>query len=262
MNTRFGRNDVRLPDGMSCQPVDGKRLSTVSGRLAKTAVMASAALLALTACGGQAVASLPTASAFKSASETPTASATATAPATISCTTEDSSETHQQTVFICTKSDDGKLLWMEQSASKRVKDARAAAASLALKAAAARAASDAAAKEAQAKAAQEQAATEAARQQAAAAESARQQAVAAEAARQQAAAAAAAAKVQTPVRPVVPAAPSGCDRNYSGACVPIASDVDCAGGSGNGPAYVGGPVKVVGSDIYGLDRDGDGFGCE
>src|SRR5262249_2690692 len=28
-----------------------------------------------------------------------------------------------------------------------------------------------------------------------------------------------------------------CDPNYSGACVPIASDVDCAGGSGNGPAY-------------------------
>lgn len=262
MNTRLGRNDVRFPDGMTCQLANGKRLSPVSGRLAKTAVMASAALLALTACGGQTVASLPTASSFKSASETPTASPTATAPATISCITEDSSETHQQTVFICTKADDGKLLWMEQTASKRVKDARAAAASVALKAAAAKAASDAAAAEAKAKAAQEQAAAEAARQQAAAAESARQQAVAAEAARQQAAAAAAAVKVQIPVRPVVPAAPSGCDRNYSGACVPIASDVDCAGGSGNGPAYVRGPVTVVGSDIYGLDRDGDGVGCE
>jgi hypothetical protein len=53
-----------------------------------------------------------------------------------------------------------------------------------------------------------------------------------------------------------------CDPNYSGACVPIASDVDCAGGSGNGPAYVQGPVQVVGNDIYGLDRDGDGIGCE
>lgn len=35
---------------------------------------------------------------------------------------------------------------------------------------------------------------------------------------------------------------SNCDSNYSGACVPIASDVDCTGGSGNGPAYVSGPV--------------------
>lgn len=56
-------------------------------------------------------------------------------------------------------------------------------------------------------------------------------------------------------------AQSGCDPNYT-PCVPIASDVDCAGGSGNGPAYVRGPVRVIGSDIYGLDRDGDGIGCE
>ena len=53
-----------------------------------------------------------------------------------------------------------------------------------------------------------------------------------------------------------------CDANYSGVCVPIASDVDCAGGSGNGPAYVAGPVYIVGSDVYGLDRDGDGVACE
>ena len=53
-----------------------------------------------------------------------------------------------------------------------------------------------------------------------------------------------------------------CDPNYSGACVPVASDVDCAGGSGNGPAYVRGPVQVVGRDIYGLDADHDGIGCE
>lgn len=52
-----------------------------------------------------------------------------------------------------------------------------------------------------------------------------------------------------------------CDPNYSG-CVPVASDVDCAGGSGNGPAYVQGPVRVIGSDIYDLDRDGDGYGCD
>jgi hypothetical protein len=61
--------------------------------------------------------------------------------------------------------------------------------------------------------------------------------------------------------PVVHAAPSGCDPNYGG-CVPVASDVDCAGGSGNGPAYVEGIVQVIGSDIYDLDRDGDGYGCD
>jgi hypothetical protein len=55
--------------------------------------------------------------------------------------------------------------------------------------------------------------------------------------------------------------PSNCNPNYSG-CVPNASDVDCAGGSGNGPAYVSGPVRVIGSDIYDLDRDGNGWGCE
>ena len=45
-------------------------------------------------------------------------------------------------------------------------------------------------------------------------------------------------------------------------CVPIASDVDCAGGKGDGPAYVQGPVTVIGSDIYDLDSDNDGVGCE
>ncbi|GAA1689891.1 hypothetical protein GCM10009745_38940 [Kribbella yunnanensis] len=54
---------------------------------------------------------------------------------------------------------------------------------------------------------------------------------------------------------------SGCDPNYSG-CVPVASDVDCSGRSGNGPEYVDGPVTVTGSDIYRLDSDHDGIGCE
>nr|WP_230416953.1 G5 domain-containing protein [Micromonospora tarapacensis] len=54
---------------------------------------------------------------------------------------------------------------------------------------------------------------------------------------------------------------SRCDPNYT-PCVPIASDVDCAGGDGDGPAYVTGPVKVIGSDIYDLDRDNDGYGCD
>jgi hypothetical protein len=41
-----------------------------------------------------------------------------------------------------------------------------------------------------------------------------------------------------------------------------ASDYDCAGGTGDGPEYVPGPITIVGSDQYGLDADGDGVGCE
>lgn len=56
---------------------------------------------------------------------------------------------------------------------------------------------------------------------------------------------------------------SDCDPSYRGACLdPNASDYDCAGGSGNGPEYVDGPVEVVGDDHFGLDADGDGTGCE
>jgi resuscitation-promoting factor RpfB len=44
--------------------------------------------------------------------------------------------------------------------------------------------------------------------------------------------------------------------------VPIASDVDCADRGGDGPAYVDGPVRVTGSDIYNLDGNGDGIGCQ
>jgi hypothetical protein len=55
-------------------------------------------------------------------------------------------------------------------------------------------------------------------------------------------------------------APSGCHPSYD-PCVPITSDVDCAGGSGNGPEYVG-RVTVIGPDVSGLDNDGDGIGCE
>lgn len=38
-------------------------------------------------------------------------------------------------------------------------------------------------------------------------------------------------------------------------------DYDCLGGFGNGPNYTG-PVRVVGWDEFGLDRDNDGYGCE
>jgi hypothetical protein len=68
--------------------------------------------------------------------------------------------------------------------------------------------------------------------------------------------------VEPPPAPPPSTTTSSCDPNYAGACVPAdASDVDCAGGSGDGPEYVG-PVQVVGSDPYGLDADGDGYACE
>ena len=74
--------------------------------------------------------------------------------------------------------------------------------------------------------------------------------------------------IGTYVAPVVeapkPKPKSNCDPNYSGACVPnvYPSDVDCAGGSGNGPYYVQGPVYVIGTDRYGLDGNHDGIACQ
>jgi hypothetical protein len=60
-----------------------------------------------------------------------------------------------------------------------------------------------------------------------------------------------------------PAAPSTCDPNYAGQCLKDGiGDYDCSSGSGNGPNYVHGTVRVIGSDPFGLDRDHDGLGCE
>jgi hypothetical protein len=53
---------------------------------------------------------------------------------------------------------------------------------------------------------------------------------------------------------------ANCHPSYT-PCVPIASDVDCIGGSGDGPEYVG-RVTVIGPDVYRLDNDGDGIGCD
>jgi hypothetical protein len=54
-----------------------------------------------------------------------------------------------------------------------------------------------------------------------------------------------------------------CDPSYPGVCLRVGiGDYDCAGGSGNGPNYVDGPIKVTGPDSFDLDRDGDGVGCE
>jgi hypothetical protein len=61
-----------------------------------------------------------------------------------------------------------------------------------------------------------------------------------------------------------PAAASGaCDRSYPDLCLnPNAEDYDCQGGSGNGPRYVDGPIRVRPPDQFDLDSDGDGLGCE
>jgi hypothetical protein len=54
-----------------------------------------------------------------------------------------------------------------------------------------------------------------------------------------------------------------CDPSYPDVCLdPDAADYDCAGGSGNGPEYVDGPVRVRPPDPFDLDREGDGWGCE
>ncbi len=65
-----------------------------------------------------------------------------------------------------------------------------------------------------------------------------------------------------PTSKPAPASAGGCNANYT-PCVPNdPTDVDCQGGKGNGPSYVKGPVTVTGTDVYGLDADHDGVGCE
>lgn len=69
-------------------------------------------------------------------------------------------------------------------------------------------------------------------------------------------------KPTTPTGTSSPTPARNCHPSYVGACLnPNASDYDCEGGSGNGPYYTG-PVRVVGPDVFGLDADGDGYGCE
>ena len=57
---------------------------------------------------------------------------------------------------------------------------------------------------------------------------------------------------------------SNCTPGYS-PCLPNHgyADYDCGAGSGNGPYYTtpGVTYRVTGSDPYGLDADGDGYGC-
>jgi micrococcal nuclease len=64
----------------------------------------------------------------------------------------------------------------------------------------------------------------------------------------------------TTIRPVVPSPPSpadGCHPSYT-PCLPVVGDLDCADVRARGVA----PVRVLGTDPYRLDADGDGLGCE
>ena len=58
---------------------------------------------------------------------------------------------------------------------------------------------------------------------------------------------------QPALSPAPTPAPS-CHPSYVGACLPPDRDVDCKD--------VPNPVTVVGPDVYRLDRDNDGVGCE
>ena len=66
---------------------------------------------------------------------------------------------------------------------------------------------------------------------------------------------------KTGIQPKVSVEELSCHPSYSGCLNPNASDYDCDGGSGNGPYYTG-RIRVIGPDVFGLDRDGDGWGCE
>ena len=66
-----------------------------------------------------------------------------------------------------------------------------------------------------------------------------------------------------PTAEPTPVPAPNCHSSYQGACLtPGIGDYDCAGGSGNGPNYVSGPISFVGPDEFDLDGDGDGVGCE
>jgi beta-lactam-binding protein with PASTA domain len=66
-----------------------------------------------------------------------------------------------------------------------------------------------------------------------------------------------------PPPPPTTAPQPDCDPSYPDVCLdPGAADYDCAGGSGNGPRYVDGPIRVRPPDPFDLDGEGDGWGCE
>lgn len=153
------------------------------------------------------------------------------------------------------------------SASKAIDEARAKQqarqrADIAAKAAQVQAEAAQAARAAEAKAANAEAAkaAEAKAKKAKAAKAAKAKAAKAKAAKAKAAKAKAARAKAAKAKAAKERAAEDCTAGYS-PCLPAASDYDCSGGSGDGPEYVDGPVRVGGSDPYDLDRDGDGFGC-
>jgi hypothetical protein len=147
-----------------------------------------------------------------------------------------------------------------QQADTKAAAERAATAAVAPKVAAQRA--DAAARKV---AAQKAAAAVAAAQKSATAAAARKVAAAVAAAHKVTAQRAATMAAQKSAAAIAAAPPpttaSNCAPGYD-PCIPPGPDVDCAGGSGNGPRYVQGPLTVTGSDPYGLDHNHDGIGCE
>ena len=77
------------------------------------------------------------------------------------------------------------------------------------------------------------------------------------------AAAAAAALTATAASASDTSSGARCHSSYKGACLKVGiGDYDCGGGSGNGPNYVWKTVRVVGPDVFRLDADYDGWGCE
>ncbi len=228
-----------------------RKSSLAQGSKSLALIALGSVVVLLSACGQGSTTTASSVSTSKSSpSSTPTP--TPSKVAGTSCTTEKATQVGAGDTYVCGMDQSGKLVWLDSATARKLSDQRAAEA--AAKAAADKAAADKAA-------ADKAAADKVAADKAAADKAAAEQAAAAQAAAAKAAADKAAAAVVPKAQAPAPQAQNGCDPNYSG-CVPIASDVDCAGGKGNGPAYVRGPVTVIGSDIYKLDSDGDGIGCE
>ena len=59
-----------------------------------------------------------------------------------------------------------------------------------------------------------------------------------------------------PVAGALPPPGAGCNANYSGACIPNSTrDLDCGDITARN-------FRVVGTDVYGFDGDGNGIACE